>query len=102
MFGKWSGAWNVAHSLCTAQNLGIKPWSTEREGVEGKVEMRGKVRSTFLLATIFSTAAANLCLDMSSCHLCAFYNSTEVNHELAYPSALPTGVWLLLENVVSA
>lgn len=91
MFGKWSGSWNVTHSLDPAQHLGvsIEKSSTEREGVEGKVEMRGTVRSISLHATIFSTAAANLCLDMSNCHLCAFYISIEVNHELAYPSVLP-------------
>lgn len=43
MFGKWSGAWNVANSLHIAQHLGIsmERFSPEREGVEGKVEMRG-------------------------------------------------------------
>lgn len=91
MFGKWNGAWNVAHSLHPAQHLGIsmEMSSTEREGVEGNVELRRKVRGAFLHATIFSAAAANLCLDMSSCRLCAFYISIEVNHELAYPTALP-------------
>lgn len=81
----------MAHSLHPAQHLGIsmEMSSTEREGVEGNVELRRKVRGAFLHATIFNAAAANLCLDMSSCRLCAFYISIEVNHELAYPTALP-------------
>lgn len=81
----------VACSARPAQRvcMNVESSSSEREEMEGKVELRRKVRSIFLDATIFSTAAANLCLDMSSCRLCAFYIFLEVNHELTYPPALP-------------
>lgn len=61
-------------------------WEGRNGGNDG-AEKEG--RGSFLCATIFSTAEANWCLDMSSCHLCAFYISVEVNHELAYHPALP-------------
>lgn len=82
---------SVSCSLHPAQHVGISVEisSPEGEEMEGKVELRRKARNTFLRATISSTAAANLCLDMSSCHLCAFYIFIEVSHELAYLPALP-------------
>ena len=77
LFKKWNVTCHVACSLHPPQRVGISVESSscEKEEMEGKVELRRKVRSTFLRATLFSTAAANLCLDMSSCCLCAFTSS---------------------------
>jgi len=74
---------------CTVCGYSMESSSSEREEMEGKVELRGVVRRAFLHDTIFSTATANLCLDTNICHFCAFYIFVEVIHELAYLPCLP-------------